>query len=212
MKELKVKHIMSYPEKNNLGMISDLLNTLDKQELEYAPWIEYAYKPAVSFSIAHTSDVILLKFFVQEKQIRANNLKTNSAIWEDSCVEFFVSFDEGIHYYNLEYNCIGTGLIGYGKSKDQRELLDPDIVTRVKTMSNIIAGKGKKITWELTLIIPMSVFVKTPLTTLHNINCRANFYKCGDLLAEPHFISWSDIKSEKPNFHLPEYFGRLLFE
>jgi hypothetical protein len=212
MKELKVKHITAYPEKNYLGMISDLLNTLDKQELDYRPWIEYTYKPAVSFSIAHSSDAILLKFFVQEKQIRANNLQTNSAIWEDSCVEFFISIDEGIHYYNLEYNCIGTGLIGYGQSKDQRELLHPKIVTKVKTMSNIIAGKGKKISWELTLIIPMSVFEKTSLTTLPKINCRANFFKCGDLLAEPHFVSWSNIKSESPNFHLPEYFGRLIFE
>ena len=39
----------------------------------------------------------------------------------------------------------------------------------------------------------------------------ANFYKCGDKTAHIHFVSWSPIGCEKPDFHRPEYFGTLEF-
>lgn len=41
---------------------------------------------------------------------------------------------------------------------------------------------------------------------------NANFYKCGDKLQTPHFLSWNPINLEKPNFHCPEFFGTLNFE
>lgn len=191
---------------------STLLNSLEKHKLEFVPWKEYPYKPSVLFSIAYGPSSILLKFFVTENQIRAINHKTNSSIWEDSCVEFFISFDDGASYYNIEFNCIGTGLIGFGKSKTHRKLLDTTTVNEVSTLSNIVSEKGKKISWDLTMIIPLTIFELTPITNLAKRRCRANFYKCGDMLPEPHFIAWSNIVSDTPNFHLPEYFGDLIFE
>ena len=38
---------------------------------------------------------------------------------------------------------------------------------------------------------------------------RANFYKCGDNCDKTHFLSWSPIALEKPNFHCPDFFGEL---
>jgi Carbohydrate-binding family 9 len=211
MQKLNIKNLPGFTEASDINEISKLLNNVEKHKLEFVPWTAYPYKPSVLFAISYSSSSILLKFFVQEKQIRALNHKINSSIWEDSCVEFFISFDDD-NYYNIEFNCIGTGLIGYGKSKTQRKLLDANTVNQVKALSNINSEKGKKVSWELTMIIPLSVFEHTPLSTLEKRKCRANFYKCGDLLPEPHFVSWSDIKSENPNFHLPDYFGQLVFE
>lgn len=212
MQKLTIKYLSGLSETSDINEVSRLLNTVEKHKLEFVPWTAYPYKPSVIFSISYSPSSILLKFFVQEKQIRALNHIINSSIWEDSCVEFFISFDDGANYYNIEFNCIGTGLIGYGKSKTHRELLDAGIVNQVKTLSNINSEKGKKVSWELTMIIPLSVFEHTSISTLSKRMCRANFYKCGDLLPEPHFISWSNIKSENPNFHLPDYFGHLQFE
>lgn len=211
MQKLNIKNLPGFTEASDINEISKLLNNVEKHKLEFVPWTAYPYKPSVLFAISYSTSSILLKFFVQEKQIRALNHKINSSIWEDSCVEFFISFDDD-NYYNIEFNCIGTGLIGYGQSKTQRKLLDVNTVNKVKALSNINSEKGKKVSWELTMIIPLSVFEHTPLSTLEKRKCRANFYKCGDLLPEPHFVSWSDIKSENPNFHLPDYFGQLVFE
>lgn len=41
---------------------------------------------------------------------------------------------------------------------------------------------------------------------------KGNFYKCGDKLQTPHFLSWSPIGLERPMFHCPAFFGTLSFE
>jgi hypothetical protein len=41
---------------------------------------------------------------------------------------------------------------------------------------------------------------------------RANFYKCGDETETPHFGAWSPVQTPQPDFHRPEFFGRLVFE
>ncbi|MEO6001011.1 MAG: carbohydrate-binding family 9-like protein [Chitinophagaceae bacterium] len=212
MQNLTIKFFPRHSETSDINEVFRLLNTVEKHTLQFVPWAAYPYKPSVIFSMAYNPSAFLLKFFVHKNQIRVLNYITNSAIWEDSCVEFSISFDDGANYYNIEFNCIGTGLIGYGKSKRHRALLDTGIVNKVKTLSNIHAEKGKKVSWELTMIIPLSVFTHTPLSNLANTKCRANFYKCGDLLPMPHFVSWSNIKSPTPDFHLPDYFGSLQFE
>ena len=30
---------------------------------------------------------------------------------------------------------------------------------------------------------------------------RANFYKCGDKTAHPHYVSWAPINTPQPDFH-----------
>ena len=58
------------------------------------------------------------------------------------------------------------------------------------------------------------------LTALNHINftlesgkiIRANFYKCGDLTPQEHYLSWNPMTSETPAFHRPCDFGLLTFE
>ena len=38
---------------------------------------------------------------------------------------------------------------------------------------------------------------------------RANFYKCGDDTAYPHYGMWRPFQSDKPDFHRPEEFGEI---
>ena len=39
-----------------------------------------------------------------------------------------------------------------------------------------------------------------------------NFYKCGSKTAHPHYVSWSAIDGDKPDFHRPDCFGKLWFK
>ena len=66
--------------------------------------------------------------------------------------------------------------------------------------------------WEVALVIPYTVFFKHHITSLDGKIITANFYKCGDELQTPHFLSWNPIKIEKPDFHRPDFFGTLEFE
>jgi hypothetical protein len=67
-------------------------------------------------------------------------------------------------------------------------------------------------TWTLTVAVPIEAFSLSPVTALSGRTLRANFYKCGDELPTPHFLSWSPIKTPKPSFHEPRFFGDLFFE
>ncbi|MEO7444304.1 MAG: carbohydrate-binding family 9-like protein [Ferruginibacter sp.] len=212
MKELKVKYLSDSIDKNSIEKVSDFLDTFDRQKLDYVPWPKFPGKPKVDFAIAHDLTTIFLKYYVEEKYLRAENNIVNGPVHEDSCVEFFVSFDEGDNYYNIEFNCIGIGFIAYGNSKANRVLLDTDLVSNLKTKSIIAPENDNVASWQLTLAIPMSTFIYTPAKELKDMSCRVNFYKCGDMLPEPHFISWSNIIAGTPNFHLPEFFGRLVIE
>jgi hypothetical protein len=126
-------------------------------------------------------------------------------------VEFFVSFDDR-GYYNLEFNCIGTALAGFGKEKGSRMRIDDNIIRKIKYGSHISNPHNETVHWELTVGIPLETFVHHGLSSLSGKQYRANFYKCGDALPQPHFVAWSNIEAPQPDFHLPQFFGTLLFE
>ncbi len=206
---LTVKQLPGLSYTSDITAVGNKLDALPKATLDFAPWPEYPCKPQVQFAISYNSDCIFLKYYVEEKSIRAVNSAVNSPVWEDSCVEFFLSFN-GEEYYNLEFNCLGTALVGFGSGKENRVLLSPANIETIKTRSTILR-KDTYNYWELTLVIPLKLFVHNPLTQLQGTACKANFYKCGDLLPEPHFVTWSNINYGQPNFHLPEFFGLLIF-
>lgn len=179
-------------------------------------WPDFSYKPDVSFKIAHTGREIYLQYLVSEKYIRAKYTHDNDSVWTDSCVEFFISPVEDGSYYNFEFNCIGTALLGYGSGKADRERAGIDITSQIQRISSlgsqpVLPGEGD-FSWKLTIIIPLSAFYKHRIESLSGLKSKANFYKCGDELKVPHYLSWNPIRVSKPNFHLPEYFGELLFE
>lgn len=201
----------------SLNEIEDLFDSIaDLQNIEYVNWENYPYKPDVKFKIAHSGDEIYLQYIVKEKYIRAKFLNNNESVWNDSCVEFFISPIKDGSYYNFEFNCIGTALIGFGYEKEKRERAGIDIVNSIRSVSSLgrqaIEHKEGDFTWKITLAIPISTLYKHQLKSITGICAKANFYKCGDELKEPHFLSWQAISFPKPNFHLPEFFGEVTFE
>ena len=102
-------------------------------------------------------------------------------------------------------------LAGFGRKQSARELLPPAVLKTVKT-AVVIHREEESVHWETTLILPLEIFVYPPSIRLQGRACSANFYKCGDELPDPHFLTWSNIVSKKPDFHLPEFFGVLNFQ
>src|SRR5690606_19542787 len=156
---------------------------------------------------------VYLVFYVEEKHLKAVYRETNQPVYKDSCVEFFVSFD-GKNYYNLEFNSLGTALIGYGASREAREYLPTDLIEKIQTRSIINPAnskEGERVSWNLQIKIPLEVFYAEQSLKLSGLTSHANFYKCGDDLPEPHYVSWNKIETPEPDFHRPEYFGEIRF-
>ena len=189
---------------------------IDFQSIQCVNWAEYPYKPKVNFRIAHTQNSILLHFKVKEESVRAKYGKDNGSVWTDSCVEFF-SIPAGVGiYYNIECNCIGTILVGAGPVRNNREHAPKEVTALVQRWSSLgnqpFAERIGETDWEVALIIPYSVYFKHQIDSLDGKEIKANFYKCGDELQTPHFLSWNPIQIEQPDFHRPDFFGTLEFE
>lgn len=182
--------------------------------LAHANWVQ-AERVSVSFDIRHRGTSILLNFMVWEPQVRAVNRDFNSPVWEDSCVEFFLSFEGDINYYNFEFNAIGTVLGAYGPDRLIREWLPENTLELIQTEpslgSGVISNLEGDVKWELEIILPVQVFLHHQISDIAGKKASANFYKCGDKLKKPHFLSWKPVLTEKPDFHQPAYFGPLEF-
>ena len=189
---------------------SKFLDSLKREKISEICWPVYGYKPEVAFAIAHNGEAIFLKYYVAEKETRTAFTEINDPVYRDSCVEFFVSLDNGLHYYNLEFNSKGVCLAQYGSGRQDRNLLPESVISEIEK-STRRTSTGDGFYWELCLKIPQSVFCYDEPKNLTGKSVLGNFYKCGDDLEDPHFVVWNPISSEEPDFHLPEYFGRLSF-
>ncbi|MDB5024052.1 MAG: hypothetical protein JWP78_1807 [Mucilaginibacter sp.] len=217
----KTLQIHSLPDVNIYTPIGDISSMLDRQKrnfIDIEPWPEYPEYydlPKVSFGIAYSAACIFIKFDVQEHEVLARYRKTNDPVYKDSCVEFFIAFDDDQAYYNLEFNRFGTCLGGYGPEKEARTLLPAEQLEAIRYERTLLQKRETKepaINWTLTLAIPAQVFSFHHFTSLQDKKCKVNFYKCGDDLSQPHYLAWNPIESPKPNFHLPCFFGRAEFK
>ncbi|KAA6352208.1 hypothetical protein EZS27_000390 [termite gut metagenome] len=213
MNSLIVKRLINKPLD-----IANIPSIFDIEEIKYhsisdVNWREYPYKPNVNFRIAHDGTTIYLNYQVDESDIQAVCDKDGGEVWNDSCVEFFLSFD-GKMYYNIESNCIGKILIATGTDRNDRISLSQELIRKVQRYSSLGCLPVKNLTgkWELSLLIPIDIFYLSHINNLDGIHAKGNFYKCGDKLKVPHFLSWNPINSEVPNFHLSNFFGKLEFE
>ena len=179
-------------------------------------WAEFPYQPEVKFRAAHTGDAILLHYQVTEASVRAVALADDGRVWEDACVEFFLSPEGNDFYYNFECNCATKLLLHGGPAGGERPTASEEVLKSVKRWSSLgtepFEERVGECTWEVALVIPASAIFRHEIETFNGKTMRANFYKCGDKLQTPHFLSWAPIELPKPKFHCPEFFGELMFE
>lgn len=213
MKILQVPYFSVEDTPPSLTQVSNFLDLNKGESLDIAPWEEYNYKPVVRFSISYSDNLLFLKYYVSEKDVKAVYTKVNEPVYRDSCVEFFIAFEDDDSYYNFEFNSKGVCLASFGKGREDRKMLPLEVINQIECLK--VAPqllKDQNYYWELCLIFPLTVFWYHQLTEISGKLFKANFYKCGDDVAEPHFLVWNNIESEQPDFHLPQFFGTLLFD
>jgi len=216
MKELTVRRI-----DNAIASAADVAAVMEAQGIErqvvdVVNWADFPYVPSVHFQIAHNDKNILLHWEVEEEGTGAVEVHDNGRVWEDSCVEFFLSPDSDDTYYNLECNCIGTALLGGGRVNTERPHLSLSRMPQIHRWASLgyqpVVPELLPRQWQLSIILPVDCLFLHRLPSLGGRQMRANFYKCGDLLPTPHYLSWSPISTPTPSYHQPQFFGTIRFE
>ena len=216
MKNLVVKKMgVDAVEASAVSALLDA-NGIEFNPIEIVNWKEYPYQPAVKFRVAHIGHAILLHYRVTEASVRAVATADDGRVWEDACVEFFLSPEGNDFYYNFECNCAGKLLLHGGEAGTERPGASEEVLKSVQRWSSLgtepFEERVGECTWEVALVVPVSAIFRHEITSLDGQTMRANFYKCGDLLQTPHFLSWSPIDLPQPKFHCPEFFGEIKFE
>lgn len=173
----------------------------------------FPYCPETSFHIARSENFLALRYRVRGLDLRATALTDNGRSWEDSCCEFFIS-PAGSEYFNIETTCIGSILMAHGTGREGRTVLAAEDVARVIRRSSLerkaYALEGGPYEWSLDILIPFELIGLSGSALPASVN--ANFYKCANLTAHKHFVSWNPVETPSPDFHRPEFFGLLIFE
>jgi hypothetical protein len=217
MKTIKIDRlgfVSSFPMLDDISEKLDRLN--EKHAIDEINWGDFKYRPDVKFAIGYTDNEILLKYYITEDYFKAEKTETNQMVCEDSCVEFFVSPDDDGIYYNMEFNGIGTCLLGSGTGRADNAKADPVITSNIRRQAfpgrETVSERQGGFSWTITIAIATTVFFRHKVKELKGRTFRANFYKCGDKLSFPHYLTWNPVLTSKPDFHQPAFFGILKFQ
>jgi hypothetical protein len=181
--------------------------------IESINWPEkFGYKPLTTVSAARSDSALYILFQVHGNCLRAVNTKDNGNVHEDSCVEFFVKNPDSDFYYNFEFNCVGICRAGkHLKTRENVVNFSTEQLQEIERWSSL----GQRAFNELSGLFSWELCVRIPLHLMDiDPNCLppkllGNFYKCADATDQPHYVSWNPIKTEKPDFHRPEFFGEI---
>ncbi|GLX68632.1 carbohydrate-binding family 9-like protein [Paenibacillus glycanilyticus] len=184
----------------------------------YQQWSAVAQPPETEVRGVYDDHALYLQFQVFEVAPVIRHRQDGAPVYEDSCVEFFFQPlpAEDARYFNFELNAAGMLLLEIGEpGKERNRIAVANAGQRFGIRSEVGLWEpvGGRMYWELYLRIPFT-FVQEWFPTFRAIPgtvMRGNFYKCGDLTPEPHYLSWSPVQSDVPNFHRPDSFGMIMF-
>ena len=182
-------------------------NDVPVLQIDNVLWTEDAGVRAQG-QLCYSDEALFIHLSAVEKDIRAKNTRPLSHVWEDSCLEFFFKIEDAPNYFNFEINPNGCLCAQFGPEKTDRIDIVREDAREYFDIHTYRTADG----WEVFYKIPLKFFQLFYPDYQFEGELAANFYKCGDKTAKPHYLSWSPIDLESPNFHCPEYFGVIRFE
>lgn len=194
----------------------NLLENEGKREaLDTLNWPrEFPYHPITTFNIGYSPTAIYIKYDVHGSMLRAIYTNDQEPVYEDSCVGFFCQRPGSDHYLSLGFNCIGTCLAARRKGREE----DVQRLTASELQSiGRYSSLGRRAFMEMEGMFAWDLVVRVPFALLGYAGGEVperllgNFYKCADGTESRHFLTWAPVKTEKPDFHRPEFFGELVF-
>src|SRR5450759_5918984 len=158
---MKIAEVQKAELSSDYPQLKEISSIMDRQKgrllIDTINWKGYNYKPDVALSIAYSDHEIFLKYYITEDYFKAEKTVTNQMVCEDSCVEFFVSPEDDGIYYNMEFNAIGTCLLGTGTDRASSKKAGPEIISKIRRLTTAgnepVKEKTGKYSWSITIAI-----------------------------------------------------------
>ena len=179
-----------------------------------------AHRPVTTARLAWDEEALYVVFRVEDRYVRAVAREHQQSVCHDSCVEFFFTPGPDISagYFNIEMNCGGTMLFHcQPRPREGRTEVAAEHIaamTVAHSMPEIVEPEvAGPVTWTVEYRLPFAVLAAycDAIDVGPGAVWRANLYKCADRTSHPHWLTWAPVDRPKPDFHVPECFGRLRF-
>lgn len=178
------------------------------------PWYKEGKMEQTEVRLLWDDEYLYVLFKCEDEHISAHHYQRNSPVSRDDCVEVFIAPnpENPLWYANTEINCLGTWLVGFHKGKTNEYVLRDRILVGRSHKGTINKEDDKDEYWILEIGIPFEslkdfeVYLPPEPGNVWGIN----FNRCGGDV-NPQYSQWTASKTDKPNFHRPQDFGRLIF-
>lgn len=179
------------------------------------------FSPRTLVKLRYDKQNIYGIFKVEDKFVQALVQEINGPVSTDSCVEFFFSPDVSspLEYFNLEINAAGVPLFHHVTSpRKEYEEVDPEAIKKIQiahSLPGIVTPEIQEpTTWYIEFRLPIELLkqYRSITSPAPGVIWKANFYKTGSRTSNPHYFTWNEVINHRPDFHLPNYFGNLIFQ
>jgi hypothetical protein len=187
---------------------------LSAAPIDVFPWGDSGaaddYRPLTIAGMTADDTAFYVSMQTSENEIRSVERGFSGDVYADSCMELFLMPDpaHSSGYFNWEFNPAGAMYLSLGTSRYDRDDIAPKNYPELFRLKTGIKTDG----WTLDYRIPFD-FLRRYFPTFEPRSgycMRGNFYKCGDKTARPHYGCWSPIDLPEPDFHCPEFFGKMI--
>ena len=181
-----------------------------RTRLDCLPWKkEYPYLPYTAVTVSVWEEALRFSFLCDETPLCLSAVSYNEPVFRDSCVECFIMpFPEkDRRYLNFECSAAGVLYLGIGTERYDRRFLPQYGPEDFKVFANADRFLPWTVSFQLPFRVVREVYGITPQRGAH---MRVNFQKCGNRGELDHYAVWNPIAVPEPDFHRPEFFGRLI--
>jgi hypothetical protein len=166
---------------------------------------------ATAVRIAYDLQALLLRFDCDDRDIWATRTLRDEPLWEEEVVELFVApgEDDPAQYVEIEINPLGAIFDArVANPHGRRETMRVDTAWNA---SGLVADvrRPSPAAWRVDLVVPWSELCGQRLPPVW----RANVFRIErPRHGPPEFSCWSPTFADPPDFHRPEFFGRLVLD
>ena len=173
-------------------------------QVDCFPWKGYFEGIHTQVQLVYSDYGVTVRFITEERPLVSTKVEDNDYVCLDSCMEFFFRPEGEDRYMNFEMNPLGTVYSGFGAIGEREKIK----LEKEKFLINSCIRPNQ---WVFHITIPWE-FWSQYYGQCPERSFLANFYKCGNETGHQHYACWNPLLIEKPNFHRPDFFGRLLLE
>lgn len=182
-------------------------STVPAVELRNTGWLGETAVRAWA-QLCRDDECLWVRMEAEESPVRAALTEPLDEVYNDSCLEFFLAPDPAdSRYLNFEFNPLGNVYLGFGSTRPTRVrqiVSDKDELFRPQPF---LTERG----WGIVYRIPFG-FIRNYFPNFQpRGEIAGNFYKCGDMTPQPHYLSWMEMHTNTPDFHRRQDFGVLCF-